>query len=271
MALFYALPGLCIQKGGIRGILMLASIGITVILTFGAFLAPFAINWKTLEFNLDGLLQVLHRVFPVARGLYEDKVANFWCALSVIIKLRSMYGLDELIKMSIGTTLSVILPSCLYLFYKPTASKFMTSLAISSLGFFLFSFQVHEKSILLPLLVISAMYNDFPLLSTWFNNVAMFSLFPLLKKDQLVLAYIALLILWNALTLPAWNNSGKLKYLLFLSYIPIAALHCLEYSTFPPAHLPDLFVVLNVLYSTTMFGFMFLALHLKLFAGVTFP
>ena len=29
------------------------------------------------------VLQVLHRMFPFARGLYEDKVANFWCSISV--------------------------------------------------------------------------------------------------------------------------------------------------------------------------------------------
>ena len=29
------------------------------------------------------VLQVVHRMFPFARGLYEDKVANFWCSISV--------------------------------------------------------------------------------------------------------------------------------------------------------------------------------------------
>ncbi|KAJ3277061.1 Glucosyltransferase-like protein [Terramyces sp. JEL0728] len=217
MALFYALPGLCVQTGGVRGILLLISIGLSVLLSFGTILLPFAVNWTTNELYLEGLLQVFHRVFPVARGLYEDKVANFWCALSVVVKLRSIFDMDYLLKMSIGTTLSVVLPSCLYLFYKPTASKFIASLAITSLGFFLFSFQVHEKSILLPLLPITVMYHEFPLLAVWFNNVAMFSLFPLLKKDQLVLSYIALLILWNAITLTAWNGAGKIKYFVFVT------------------------------------------------------
>ena len=32
----------------------------------------------------EAVLQVLHRMFPFARGLYEDKVANFWCSVSVV-------------------------------------------------------------------------------------------------------------------------------------------------------------------------------------------
>ena len=34
------------------------------------------------------VLQVLHRMFPFARGLYEDKVANFWCSISVEARMQ---------------------------------------------------------------------------------------------------------------------------------------------------------------------------------------
>ena len=30
--------------------------------------------------------QVIHRMFPFKRGLFEDKVSNFWCATNLIIK-----------------------------------------------------------------------------------------------------------------------------------------------------------------------------------------
>ena len=33
--------------------------------------------------------QVLHRMFPLARGLYEDKVANVWCVVSPAFKLAA--------------------------------------------------------------------------------------------------------------------------------------------------------------------------------------
>lgn len=32
--------------------------------------------------------QVLHRCFPVNRGLFEDKVASFWCSIDPIFKLK---------------------------------------------------------------------------------------------------------------------------------------------------------------------------------------
>jgi alpha-1,3-glucosyltransferase len=43
-----------------------------------------------LPFYFAGTLtNVFIRVFPVTRGLYEDKVATVWCALSPILSLRS--------------------------------------------------------------------------------------------------------------------------------------------------------------------------------------
>lgn len=43
--------------------------------------------------------QVIHRIFPVARGLYEDKVANIWCALNVVIKLRNLMSLQSTVRL----------------------------------------------------------------------------------------------------------------------------------------------------------------------------
>lgn len=42
---------------------------------------------------------VLHRLFPFQRGLFEDKVANFWCSFDVLVKLRRMLALEELTKL----------------------------------------------------------------------------------------------------------------------------------------------------------------------------
>jgi len=98
------------------------------------------------------------------------------------------------------------------------------ALLTSSMSFFLFSFQVHEKTILLPLMPItllvsgasvdSAVYNWGVLV----NNVAVFrwvllagrcgifadlvlvdSMWPLLKRDGFGVQYLATLLLWNRL------------------------------------------------------------------------
>lgn len=36
--------------------------------------------------------QVLHRIFPLRRGLYEDYVANFWCTSSVLLKWKQVHA-----------------------------------------------------------------------------------------------------------------------------------------------------------------------------------
>jgi alpha-1,3-glucosyltransferase len=104
MSLFYALPvffyllGECISKGLSSGYIYLYNdrfirlirIGSAVILTFAVILAPFSTSIKTFQ-------QIFIRIFPVQRGLYEDKVANVWCALSVVLKLREMFSLQSLI------------------------------------------------------------------------------------------------------------------------------------------------------------------------------
>jgi hypothetical protein len=34
------------------------------------------------------IVVVVSRIFPIQRGLFEDKVANFWCCLDLFVKLR---------------------------------------------------------------------------------------------------------------------------------------------------------------------------------------
>jgi len=42
---------------------------------------------------------VIKRLFPFERGLYEDKVANFWCTLNLIVKIRSKFDQGTLTKL----------------------------------------------------------------------------------------------------------------------------------------------------------------------------
>jgi hypothetical protein len=39
------------------------------------------------------LVQVVTRIFPLRRGLFEDYVSNFWCATSVAIKWKQVGAL----------------------------------------------------------------------------------------------------------------------------------------------------------------------------------
>ncbi|CAI9544201.1 unnamed protein product, partial [Staurois parvus] len=133
--------------------------------------------------------QVLQRLFPVDRGLFEDKVANVWCSLSILFKIKSVLSAETQLKFSFACTLLGALPSCLKLTMNPTLRGFKLSLVICALSFFLFSFQVHEKSILLVSLPVCFLLSEIPLMSTWFLLTSTFSMLPLLMKDGLLMAY----------------------------------------------------------------------------------
>ena len=123
---------------------------------------------------LSQLQQAIARIFPLARGLFEDKVANAWCALNVVIKLRSIASTTTLARLSLAVTFVAVLPLILGISWLSTklgterathkSSKrpdvavpstvrlLPHALFASAMAFFLFSFQVHEKGILLPLM-----------------------------------------------------------------------------------------------------------------------
>ena len=264
--------------------------------------------------SLSQLHQILFRVFPLARGIFEDKVANIWCFLSCLplparYKLRNMMETDSLARLSMLTTLAAILPTCIHLFLasvqtvrvemmidtdakvrkrtaalvasqsafgsvkggpseidapggtskrtrkhsvagsdagtermsvfsgrtaggsavprpvlashladtrptavsvpSPTATILPYAMLSVSMAFFLFGFQVHEKSILVPLLPLTMLlsvkgdsYAGGSGATDWSwavlgNNLAVFSMWPLFKRDGIALQYMVVTALWN--------------------------------------------------------------------------
>ncbi|KAJ3092774.1 Glucosyltransferase-like protein [Quaeritorhiza haematococci] len=97
MALYYALPvfffllSKCFTSTGSFRLWFFIKLGVTVITTFGICFLPFL-------GSVDDVRQVFVRLFPVERGLYEDKVASVWCALSVVVKLKQIFSTDMLVK-----------------------------------------------------------------------------------------------------------------------------------------------------------------------------
>jgi len=89
------------------------------------------------------------------------------------------------------------------------------------------------------------------------NNVAVFSMWPLLRRDGLAVQYIAVLLLWNRLIgyNPFRIKERSLVQLASVAiYLAALGLHALELVVPPPARYPDLFPVLNVLISTPVFA-----------------
>ncbi|GAB5575143.1 dolichyl pyrophosphate Man9GlcNAc2 alpha-1 [Prionailurus iriomotensis] len=52
--------------------------------------ASFILCWLPFCTEREQTLQVLRRLFPVDRGLFEDKVANIWCSFSIFLKIKDI-------------------------------------------------------------------------------------------------------------------------------------------------------------------------------------
>ncbi|KEI42721.1 glycosyltransferase family 57 protein [Mixia osmundae IAM 14324] len=278
-AMFFFLLGKCVWLQGHHGVNLFLNLAIVGVGSLALVFAPFLSSTAQ-------LLQTLHRIFPFQRGLFEDKVANFWCGLNVVIKLRQLASIPVLARLALVATLLALLPSAFIVLYTsyshkrqmqveapvtkiqkslpPTLKLLTHSLFVSSMSFFLFSFQVHEKSILLPLLPITLLMagsepgqsgNDWDW-AALLNNVGVFSMWPLLKRDGLGVQYVALTLLWNRVIGhdPLRMPSSFLKALTLVTYSCILAMHVLELIAPAPAHLPDLYPVLNLTLSAAIFG-----------------
>ena len=126
--------------------LRVARLGAVVLATTALCWAPFLGSWADAR-------AVLVRVFPVGRHLYEDKVASVWCTLALTpLKLKHLLSIPTLVRLTLGVTLAALGPPCAMLLARPSRAGFLLGATACALAFFLFSFQVHEKHVLLPLL-----------------------------------------------------------------------------------------------------------------------
>ena len=62
-----------------------------------------------------------------------------------------------------------------------------------------YGMQVHEKSILLALLPVTLLAFEEPVVAAWLPVWATISMYPLLRKDGLSIAYVACLFVWFAI------------------------------------------------------------------------
>ena len=262
MELYHALPfffyllAICARKRTYGSKLaQLIKIGLTVLVTFGVIWSPFIVIGK------ESVLQVVLRIFPFSRGLFEDKVSNFWCALDVVMKLKQKMPVEDLAKICLGATFGLSLPSNIHLLFNPSGKNFLLSLVNTSLVFFLFSFQVHEKSILLAAIPVSLLTfidldDSVSTVIPWFLTISTFSMLPLLIKDGLLIPTISLSIMFLTIIAnmdqfaPAKNKYEKrtqspvpvrpptsfhtfLKICMFLSLLGCVTLVLLS-TTYPP-------------------------------------
>lgn len=214
---------------------------------------------------VEQFVQMVHRIFPFARGLFEDKVANFWCAANVVIKLRK-YPAAILQRLSLVATLASITPPCVVLFLRPRRQLLPYAFAATAWGFFLFSYQVHEKSVLLPLMPMTLLLAGDeglgPSMRSWVgfaNLLGAWTMFPLLERVQLRVPYAVFTLLWAYLLgLPPVSVSTYLQdwqdkrlqwataFVHGIFYAAMCAWHVAQATLTPPTGKPDLWVVANV-------------------------
>ncbi|KAI3405228.2 ALG6 [Candida oxycetoniae] len=262
----------------------LIAVGATVVVTQLIYLLPFLLS----NHPIKTLQQILIRVFPFNRGLFEDKVANFWCTTNIFIKYRELFNdSSQLARLTSITTLSVILPINIYIFlkvkkaassksksniHKLKAPAIIYGFAYNALSFYLFSYQVHEKSILValcPILLLLFIDPGDITMIQWINNIGTFSMYPLLYKDGLVLQYFVTQFLINwligfKLIIPkGWRHLNSI--VIWCTYLGMMAYHAIDFMIPPPARYPDLWVILNTAISFVAFGYFWLWLIYRIY------
>lgn len=193
-------------------------------------------------------------------------------------------------KICLTCTATALVPSSIHLLTKPKKKQFLYALVNSSLAFFLFSFQVHEKSILIATVPAILIFPADPFMVLWFLQVSTFSMFPLLVKDGLLGSFIGLSILYFVMTTILidytkeqkhqrknflrilWNINRKtdgklLENVMILSFVLSTMLEVLLVIGFlfvpPPANLPFLHPLLISAFSCCHFVVFFMYFNVK--------
>ena len=215
----------------------------------------------------------------------EADVVLCWSryALSVVARVRTWIAPSTLVRMALGSTLAAIAPGAMISLSTTSAPlsdapataaaearALLLALSSSAWAFFLFSYQVHEKSVLLPLaplpfLADSIAFGSSPpradstqhLFVAWLGALGAFSIWPLLVRDGLGLAYVACLALHALASVLCAEASpqGERPTPVIVSFVFAAvtvvgavALHVAWLLVPPPSRLPDLYPSLIALY-----------------------
>lgn len=271
MTLYYApvvgcyLLGRCYSTQGRFVVTRFLYLAAVVLSTFTALWWPFIVSGPQDTTYLERLCHVIRRIFPIQRGLFEGKVANLWCALSIRpFSVRRRLSPEHQLSAALLLTIVLITPASIRSFQLGRENRpcqqcnlILWTAMSSALAFFLASFQVHEKSLLLALTPASlVLYND-PTVAYWFSIVTTWTLWPLLVMDRLQTAYFSSLGIFLSIcelhnhrtgSQPPHNGFFSQHWLLgwipSFTYTVMILLHVGEWVLPAPKALPDLFAVL---------------------------
>lgn len=134
------------------------------------------------------------------------------CVSSLFFKWRRIFSSKVLTKLCAIATIMASMPSLYMQVRQPSNATFLLSLVNCAMSFFMFSYQVHEKSILLPLLPITMLISpsESPV-SPSIINMALLTMYPLLVKDGLSTVYWSMHMLCLAFQFIFPIGSGHIK------------------------------------------------------------
>ena len=153
----------------------------------------FMLIWSPWILN-NNIEDVIARIFH-KWDIKERKVANFWYLLNYFYELSNS---ENLIKYSIIIIIiTMIIPFSKIMFSgKVSIKKTNFTFFIISLSFYLFSYNVSEKSIMLPFLAYLLCFFYLSEILPSFYLVSMFSLQNLLEEDNLLFPYFIFMIMF---------------------------------------------------------------------------
>ena len=240
----------------------------------------------------EKLNDVFSRIFPVQRGIFEDKVATFWCVLNMFYKLNKNFNINNLIKLAFAFTL-IGCSIALFSIYKiNTLNKKICSQCffIISLSFYLFSFHVHEKTIIIPFLAYLINLPNMKNILPAFTLIGMFSLFPLLKRENQIIPYYFTNVIFylickgclklikdkknknneNKESIENKNNNEENIFLLFeiCIFIIMIFYHFIDYNIPPPKQYQWLYPMINATFCFCFFFGVFLYANYSLIISV---
>jgi alpha-1,3-glucosyltransferase len=250
ISLYYATPIFFYFLGKYK-MKKIINIGVIVIMTFFILWYPF----------LNQIPSVLGRIFPFQRGIFEDKVASFWCTMSTFIKFHHYFDSRVMLRFSLILTLLGISYPSFKLFKNPTRETLLYSLLNSSLSFYLFSFHVHEKTILFPMTALLLVPKS-GFFKGWFLMISCFSMYPLMVKDEIKLVYLCLQVCFF---LVLAEQTTEWRWWMYISLTGVLVIHFLMEFITPPSRYPHLFILFATSWSFLHFFYLFLDTHMELF------
>ncbi|KAM3132967.1 hypothetical protein pb186bvf_014963 [Paramecium bursaria] len=203
------------SKNYIQFLLSVAKMGLLVV-------AVTLIIWLPWLSSINDALQVLKAIFPVHRGLYQLQVATFWCFSNIFIKWGQLFQTQVLLRISTILTLVGSAFAMRKLYQNP--KHLLRYMFTISQAFFLFSFHVHEKTILLPLIFVLANIEYYGWLAHDYVIISLITHHPLMKEDKLFTEYLIVLLVFIFFQFESDSKLCQLKIVKLyrnIRYLPI--------------------------------------------------